>query len=325
MNKNLLKNYKFLYDYSIKEVESKTSNCLEIKIKKKFLLNYKYFYRSSLPKPLSEEEIKKYKKIKCIYIKFRKINKRKKIPIEEFNLWTSIYDKNTRVWLERAYFEGLQKLKSFLWQPFVYFFKKLYEKFSIVLLKYVLIDGSFPIMLHGLRKSSDIDIAVVYPNLEKRKKLDDFIINMKKNIKGTKLDIYLKDKILWENNTPNVLNKNAQEKGIKNYDTMVTSKKYSFYFYGIKIINLELYIEDVSKRRYPKNVYDTIQARRKLGLKYPLKPLEDKIKIVNKIYNPSKFIKTVTFYFKKFLNEDVTEKQVKLFLAPHFKLYKEKK
>ena len=60
MNKNLLKNYKFLYDYSIKEVESKTSNCLEIKIKKNFLLNYKYFYRSSLPKPLSEEEIKKY-------------------------------------------------------------------------------------------------------------------------------------------------------------------------------------------------------------------------------------------------------------------------
>ena len=73
---------------------------------------------------------------------------------------------------------------------------------------------------------------------------------------------------------------------------MVISKKYSFYFYGIKIINLELYIEDVSKRRYPKNVYDTIQARRKLGLKYPLKPLEDKIKIVNKIYTPAKFIKT---------------------------------
>lgn len=328
MNKNRYYNYNILNSYKISLILNKdninkfnNSNIiLKIKIKKKFLLNYMYFYRKNIPKKLNQGEIEKYSKIKNVFLIFKRINIREKIPLNEFNIWSSFLHENTRKWLERSYFEGLQKFKYCTWQPFIYFYKLLYNKFSNRILNDVLIDGSFTNMLSGARVSSDIDIAVVAPFNREREKLDEFILYMK-NIKGTCLDVYLKNKILWENNTPDVLNKFARNQNIRNYDTIVKSANHCIYFCGIKVITLELYIASVCERAYPKNVFDTIQARRLFKITYPLDILDCNIVRKNKSYSCKKFLTTIVFYYRKYLNKKVTTTQIKRYLIPHNKLY----
>lgn len=317
--------------------ERKTNNGYtlfkKVKIKKKFILNYMFFYRKKYPEKLSDEEIKKYGGYKVAYIYVKPLEKREgRVPVEEFNAYTAFFNANTTKWLETANFENLQKRlgKRFFWQPFVYFTTKLYRIFDQRILNYLLIDGSLTNMLHGMRQTDDMDIAVVAPESIQRDRLYKFILENKKTIKYSELDVYLKDVIDWENDTPNVLNEYAKDCGAKDYDTLVASGDYNFYFNGIKIINYNLYIIAVAERAYPKNVFDTIQARRVMKIKYPLKPFDlkdDNAVLIkdHKSYSVKKFLKTITFYYRKFLCEKVTIKQVKLFLKPHFKMYEEEK
>jgi len=318
MNNKYL-SYKILYNNKINF--NFINKGIEFNIKKNFLFNFIYFFYKEMPTKLTDKEILKYKKYNNIYILFTPIPRRDKIPINEFNYWASFFNINTKKWLENAYFEGIQKINTIKWKPFIYFFKLLYNKFNRDILDYILIDGSFTVMLNGIRISKDIDIAVVYPKTEKRNKLDEFILKQEKTIKGTSLDIYLKDKKLWNNNTPNILNKNSQRKGIKNYNTQVKSDKYSFLFFGIKIINLELYINDMAHRRYPKNVFDTIQTRRLIGITMPIKPLEENIQVNNNIYTKKKFLNSVINKYKQYLNKKINLKQLNLYMRPHLELY----
>lgn len=328
-NKNIKKLYekKILYYYEKQDKNEDIELIKTHKVKKNFILNFYYFYKNNLPKYIIEDKIEELKKVKNVYIYLKNIEKREKIPIHEFNIYTSFFHENTIKWLEIANFEGLQKFKTYknnnVWESFIKFNKDLYYNFSQNILKSVIIDGSLTNMLHGMRLSDDIDLAAVTEPSEERDKLYNYIIEKKEIMKKTELDIYLKNKVLWENNTPNVLNNFCKNHNINNYNTLVKSNKYSYYFYGIKIINYNLYIASSSDRGYPKNVFDTIQARRILKITYPLKPFDNNMKIGNKIYSNEIFIKTVKFYYKKFLNENVEEKDIEKYLKPHFKLYKE--
>lgn len=324
--KNLLYKNKIFYSFNLIEKDNDIKLIKIHKIKNNFLLNFIYFYKNEIPERLEENEINKIKKIENVYIYIKKIEKRNKIPINDYNIFTSFFNKNTIEWLENANFNGLQKYKTTIhnniWKNYIKFLKDLYNNFSENILNSVVIDCSLTNMLHGMRISKDIDIVALPNKGNNSDKLYNYLEKKEKEMKNPELDIYFKERKLWKIKTPQVLDKIAQDHGEKNYETYIRSNKYTYYFYGIKVITIYAYLYFVSQRRYPKNVFDTIQAHKILNLTYPLKPLEDQIKVNDKIYNKNKFLKTVKSYYKKFLNKNISIDEINKDLIIHNILYK---
>jgi len=91
----------------------------------------------------------------------------------------------------------------------------------------------------------------------------------------------------------------------RNFYHLIFDPDCNYYFYGIKVINLEYDLQYRAHRRYPKNVSDLILVNNRLNFKIPkVKKLEDSIKIEQKDgvfveYSKTKFINTIQHYLKK--------------------------
>lgn len=324
--KKMLYKNKILYSFKLLE-KNKDLKLIKIhKTKKNFLLNFIYFYKKELPERLEENDIKRIKNIEYIYIYIKKGNKRDKIPIEEYNIFTSFFNNNTIEWLEMADINGLQNYKinkhNNIWKNYIKFLKDLYNNFRENILNTVVIDCSLTNMLNGIRISKDIDIVALPNKGSNSDKLYNYLEKKEKEMKNPELDIYFKEKKLWKIKTPEVLDKIANDHGEINYETYIRSNKYTYYFYGIKVITIYAYLYFVSERRYPKNIFDTIQAHKILNLTYPLKPLEDKIIVNEKVYKKNEFLKVVKNYYMKFINKKVNIEDIKKDLIIHNILYK---
>ena len=167
-----------------------------------------------------------------------------------------------------------------------------------------MICSSFSMNTYNVRKSKDIDMVILHPYYDKsktRKKLY-------KMVKGNKkiLDPHIHGIYEWKNIDKNNMYFSDKILSKRNFYHLIFDPDCHYYFYGIKVINLEYDLKYRAYRRYPKNVSDLILVNNRLNFKIPkIRDLEDSIKIEQKDgvfieYSKKKFISVVEQYLKKF-------------------------
>jgi len=186
-----------------------------------------------------------------------------------------------------------------------------------------IIASSISLQAYNIRASKDLDTVILHPNYDKEKVksnltemaskmdfLDPYIHNIYDDWDGIdKTDMYMVDQIA------------APEK-INFYDIIV-NPDYHYYFFGIKLIDLNYDLKYRAIRRFPKNVADLILVKNKIDIKIPkIKPLEELIimemdyngkDIVNR-YSQYQFIEKVKNYLYRFglvLDHDTVENEIK--------------
>lgn len=165
----------------------------------------------------------------------------------------------------------------------------------------VMLDSSFTLNLHNLRKSADLDLVVLHPRYYDTKVKD----NMKNITDLDFVDNYIPNIIIdWKQKTTEILDKNTKEfsdNKLQSFNEVIFDPSYHYYFFGIKIISLEYDLKYRAKRRFPKNVADIILAKDKLKIDVPkISKLEPVIQVLKNTYDTEKFIKVVSNYLKKF-------------------------
>lgn len=163
-----------------------------------------------------------------------------------------------------------------------------------------MLDSSITLNIFDIRKNNDTEIVIIHPNI------DD--INVRKNLENFKnlnnINPYIDNMIEWKDNDKNSLDKNINENTdgvITDYFEIIFNPKYHFYFFGIKVIVLELDLKQRAKRRYPKNVAELLVAKKKLNVNVPkIRKLESNIVVQDNIYDQEKFISIVSKYLNRF-------------------------
>lgn len=196
--------------------------------------------------------------------------------------------------------------------------KKDFFKLLINIRKYIrtierlgtIIGGSFTLNIHDLRKSNDIDLDIAHPRIN--------IPSIKKNLeilKEKNKDVMIYGEPGWEK-IESIFERRVKgftKIKIDNYFEIIFNPIYHYYFFGIKVISLDIYMIEKANRRLPKNVADIIMAKDKLKIPVPkIRKLEPVIKVKDKTYNTDKFIDVVSNYFKRFNhNVDNIEERIK--------------
>ena len=172
-----------------------------------------------------------------------------------------------------------------------------------------IIASSVSLQAYNLRASKDLDTIILHPNYEQEKVksnltdmaskldfMDPYIDNIYDEWDGIdKTNMYMIDKI----SSPDKINF---------YDVIV-NPEYHYYFFGIKLIDLNYDLKYRALRRFPKNVADLILVKYRINIEIPkIKPLEELIvietewegkPIVNR-YSKHEFIQKVTNYLSRF-------------------------
>lgn len=196
--------------------------------------------------------------------------------------------------------------------------KKDFFKLLISIRKYIstkdrlgtIIGGSFTLNIHDLRKSNDIDLDIAHPRIN--------IPSIKKNLeilKEKNKDVMIYGEPGWEK-IESIFERRVKgftKVKINNYFEIIFNPIHHYYFFGIKVISLDIYMIEKANRRLPKNVADIIMAKDKLKIPVPkIRKLEPVIKVKDKTYNTDKFIDVVSNYFKRFdHNVDNVEERIK--------------
>lgn len=187
-----------------------------------------------------------------------------------------------------------------------------------------IIASSISLQAHNLRISKDLDTVILHPKNDQEevaKKLremasnldfmDPYIDNIFDEWEGIdKNNMYLIDQII--------------EKQKFNFFDLIFNPNFHYYFYGIKLIDLDYDLKYRAKRRFPKNVADLIMVKIKLKKDVPkILPLEERIimktewegkEIVND-YTKYQFIDKVRKYLYRFnitMDHDQVEKEINL-------------
>ncbi len=166
----------------------------------------------------------------------------------------------------------------------------------------VMVDGSATLSIHNVRNMKDLDLVIFHPRYYEPS-IRHNLINMHKQLKF--IDPYFYNFLSWKGEEKHVLDK--QVKTITNNNTtdfnyVVFDPKFTYYFFGIKIISLDYNLKYRAMRNYPKNIADLIITKYKLNIDVPkIKKLEDKINANDeKIYDKEDFINIILKYLKKF-------------------------
>ena len=179
-----------------------------------------------------------------------------------------------------------------------------------------IIASSISLQSHNLRPSKDLDIVILHPKNDQ----ENVINNLKEM--ATKLDFmdpYI-DNIYdeWDGidkTNMYMVDEISQPKKFNFYDVIV-NPDYHYYFFGIKLIDLDYDLKYRAIRRFPKNVADLILVKTKINIKVPkIKALEELIvietewegkPIVNR-YSKDQFIDKVRKYLSRFGVEMTTD------------------
>lgn len=179
----------------------------------------------------------------------------------------------------------------------------------------VMLDSSITLNLHNVRKNNDIDLVILHPRYDHPEIKKNLIENITK--KFDFVDAYMPNiHIDWIQKTKELLDENSKEfsdNKLQNFNEVVFSPNYNYYFFGIKVISLEYDLKYRAKRRFPKNVADLIIAKDKLKINVPkIKKLEPVIQVLENTYDTKKFVKVVSNYLKRFNhNVDNVEEKIK--------------
>ena len=195
--------------------------------------------------------------------------------------------------------------------------KKDFFKLLISIRKYIstkdrlgtIIGGSFTLNIHDLRKSNDVDLNIAHPRINIPS------INKNLSIFRKNEDVMIYGEPRWEK-IESIFERRVKgftEVKIDNYFEIIFNPIHHYYFFGIKVISLDIYMIEKANRRLPKNVADIIMAKDKLKIPVPkIRKLEPVIKVKDKTYNTDKFIDVVSNYFKRFNhNVDNVEERIK--------------
>ncbi len=185
-----------------------------------------------------------------------------------------------------------------------------------------IVASSVSLQAYNLRASKDLDTIILHPNYEQEKVksnltdmaskldfMDPYIDNIYDDWDGIdKTNMYMIDKI----SSPDKINF---------YDVIV-NPEYHYYFFGIKLIDLNYDLKYRALRRFPKNVADLILVKYRIKIEIPkIKPLEELIvietewegkPIVNR-YSRHEFIQKVKNYLSRFglnLNYEIVEDEI---------------
>lgn len=195
--------------------------------------------------------------------------------------------------------------------------KKQFFKLLVNIRKYVstmdrlgtMLDSSITLNIFDIRKNNDTEIVILHP------RIDD--INVRFNLENFKkinnVNPYIDNIIEWKDNDKTKLDKMISENTdgmITDYHMIVFNPKYHFYFFGIKVITLELDLKQRAKRRYPKNIAELIIAKEKLNVNVPkIKKLESNMIVQDNIYDQEKFIQVVSKYLNRFEHDSTNIKE----------------
>tara|TARA_B100001248_G_C27382894_1_gene458027 strand:- start:1202 stop:2299 length:1098 start_codon:yes stop_codon:yes gene_type:complete len=177
-----------------------------------------------------------------------------------------------------------------------------------------IIASSISLQSHNLRPSKDLDTVILHPKNDQE--------NVIKNLKemATKLDFmdpYI-DKIFdeWDgiDKTNMYMVDQISHPNKQNFFDIIVNPDFHYYFFGIKLIDLDYDLKYRAIRRFPKNVADLILVKTKIKKEVPkIKALEELIvnetewegkPIVNR-YSKFEFIDKVRKYLFRFgLNLD---------------------
>ena len=181
----------------------------------------------------------------------------------------------------------------------------------------VMIDSSFTLKTHNVRRSKDIDLVILHPYYYNKKIRNNLKYNIAKKLKY--IDPYFFGIVEWHGETKETLDEDTQiitNNEITNFHDFVFNPNHHYYFFGIKVIKIEFDLGYRANRRYPKNVADLILAKSKLNInfdKYKIKKLEEKINVDNNVYTKKEFIEVVQRYLKKFgklMEYDIVKKEI---------------
>lgn len=195
--------------------------------------------------------------------------------------------------------------------------KKHFFKLLVNIRKYIstkerlgtMLDSSITLNIFDIRKNNDTEIVILHPNI------DD--INIRKNLENFKninnINPYIDNMIEWKDNGKSILDKNINENTdgmITDYFEIIFNPQHHFYFFGIKVIVLELDLKQRAKRRYPKNVAELLVAKEKLKVNVPkIQKLESNIAIQDNVYDIDKFVDVVSKYLNRFDHDNTNIKE----------------
>lgn len=167
----------------------------------------------------------------------------------------------------------------------------------------VMIDSSFTLSVYNIRRFKDIDLVILHPYNYNNKVRNNIKFELVK--KYDFLDVFIPNiQIDWTIKTKPVIDENTRkftDNKLENYYEAVFHPDYHYYFFGIKVIDIEYDLKYRANRRWPKNVADLILTQERLKLNIPkTKPLENQIKVGEKIYSKKEFIEVILRYLKKF-------------------------
>lgn len=166
----------------------------------------------------------------------------------------------------------------------------------------VMVDGSATLSIHNVRNMKDLDLVIFHPRYYDPK-IRYNLIGMHKQLKF--IDPYFYNFLSWKGEEKHVLDKQVSyitNNEVKDFNYVVFDPKFTYYFFGIKIISLDYNLKYRAMRNYPKNIADLIITKYKLNIDVPkIKKLEDKINANDeKIYEKEDFINMILRYLKKF-------------------------
>jgi hypothetical protein len=180
----------------------------------------------------------------------------------------------------------------------------------------IMIDSSFTLKTHNIRKNKDIDLVILHPNYNNKKVKNNLKYKIAKKLKF--IDAYFPNiHVDWIQKTKKRIDENTKlitSNKLQDYNEIVFNPNYHYYFFGIKVIILDYDLGYRAHRRFPKNVADLILTKHKLNINIPkIKKLEKKIKVDNNIYTPKQFIEKVQKYLNKFgknMDYDTVKKEI---------------
>ncbi len=226
------------------------------------------------------------------------------------------FNKNTIKFLERVTVNDISS------------YKKLNKNFFITLAKIreliktnerigIMVDGSCTLSIHNVRENQDVDLIIFHPRFYEPDIKEMIIDQFHKKLEF--IDPYFHDFLEWEGEEKPILDyqiTTITKNKYTDFNYLVFDPDYSYYFFGIKIVDLDYNLAYRAFRAYPKNIADLIITKHRLKIDVPkIKKLEENMFInKEKWYTKTKFIKTVNFYLLKFnFNKDF----------PHYNLLKE--
>lgn len=173
----------------------------------------------------------------------------------------------------------------------------------------VMVDGSATLSIHNVRHMKDLDLIIFHPRYYDPK-IRYNLINMHKQLKF--IDPYFYNFLSWKGEEKYILDKQVKyitNNEITDFNNVIFNPKFTYYFFGIKIISLDYNLKYRAMRNYPKNIADIIITKYKLNIDVPkIKKIEDKINANNeKIYNKEDFINIILKYLKKFNFKKITD------------------